>query len=98
MDHQKQITPMDPYDQSIPIEKILGQDKKWKDTVKLVSFNVNDKDPVSASSVVWLIYNGYVPRMDNHTYQNRRMELPVTWTKGDFYQLPDTGRAWDYLV
>ena len=71
---------MDPYDPSIQIEKILGQEKKWKDAVNLVSVNVIDKDPVSASSVVWLIYNGYVPRMHNHKYQNGRMELLVTWT------------------
>ena len=47
---------------------------------------MKDKDPVSASGVVWLIYNGYVPREDNYTYKNRRMELPEKWTKGDFYQ------------
>ena len=60
MDHQKQMTPIDPYDPSIPIEKSLGQEEKWTDDVNLVSVNVRDKDPVSASSMVWLIYNGYV--------------------------------------
>ena len=63
MDHQKQMTLMDPYDQSIPIEKVLGQEKKWMDAVKLASVAVKDKDPVSTSNVAWLIYNGYVPRI-----------------------------------
>ena len=70
---------------SEPIEKILGQEKKWKDAISLVSVHVRDKDPVSASSVVWMIYNGYVPKKDNYTYKNGRMELPDKWTKGDFY-------------
>ena len=63
------MTPMDPYDQSIPIEKILGQEKKWIDALNLVSVNVKDRDPVSASIVAWLFYNGYVPRIGNHIYQ-----------------------------
>ena len=57
MDHLKQITLMDPYDQSIPIEKVLGQEKKWMDAVKLARVNVNDRDHMSASNVAWLIYN-----------------------------------------
>ena len=62
MDHQKQMTPMDPYDQSIPIEKVLGQESKWMDACKLASVNGKDRDPVSASNVAWLIYNGHVPK------------------------------------
>ena len=75
---------MDPLDQSIPIEKILGQEKKWKEALSLVSVHVRDKDPVSASSVVWMIYNGYIPKKDDYSYKNTRMELPGTWNKGDF--------------
>ena len=52
---------MDPYYQRIPIEKVLGQEKKWTDAVKLASVNVKDRDPLSASNVAWLIYNGCVP-------------------------------------
>ena len=77
---------MDPYDKSIPIEKVLGQEKKWTDAVKLASVTVKDKDPVSASNAAWLIYNGYVPRIRDHSYQQRRLELPQTWSEGDFYQ------------
>ena len=55
------MTPMDPYYQRIPIEKVLGQEEKWMDAVKSASVNVKDRDPVSASNVAWLIYNGCVP-------------------------------------
>ena len=61
MDQHAQKTQMDPYNQSIPIEKVLAQEKKWTDAVKLASVNVKDRDPLSASNVAWLIYNGCVP-------------------------------------
>ena len=83
------MTLMDPYDQSIPIEKVLGQEKKWRDAVNTAIVNIKDKDPVSASNVAWLIYNGYVPRIrdpPSHSYQQGRLSLPLPWTKGDFYQ------------
>ena len=35
------MTPIDPYDPSIPIEKSLGQEEKWTDDVNLVSVNVS---------------------------------------------------------
>ena len=85
---------MDPYDQCILIEKVFGQENKWTDAVKLASVNAKDKDPVSASNVAWLIYYGYVPRIGDHTYQQGKLELPKTWTKGDFYQ---ETRHWESL-
>ena len=85
---------MDPYNQNIPIEKVLGEEKKWMDAVKLSSVNVKDRDPESASNAAWLIFNGYVPRIENHVYQLGRLELPNTWTKGDFYQAT---RHWESL-
>ena len=85
---------MDPLDQSILIEKILGQEKKWKDAISLVSVHVLDKESLSASSVLWMIYNGYIPNKDDNSYKNRRMELLDKWTKGDFYQAT---RHWEYL-
>ena len=48
---------MDSYNQSIPIERVLGQEEKWTDPVKLASIAVKNKDPVTASNVAWLIYN-----------------------------------------
>ena len=89
-----QTTQMDPYDQSIPIEKVLGQEKKWTDAVKLATVVIQDRDPVSASSIVWLIYNGYVPMIRDHSYQQGRFALPTTWAKGDFYQAT---RHWESL-
>ena len=77
---------MDPHDQSIPIEKVSGQEKKWMDAVKLASVAVKDKDPVSASNVAWLIYNGYVPRIRDDSYQKVRLELQQTLSKVDIYQ------------
>jgi hypothetical protein len=49
---------------------------------------------VSVRNVAWLIYNGYVPRIGDHTYQQGRLELPKTWTKGDFIQAT---RHWESL-
>ena len=85
-------TPMDSYDQSIPIEQVL--EKKWMDAVKLASVAIKDKDPVSASDVAWLIHNGYIPRIRDHNYQQGRLELPQTWSKGDVYQATN---HWDNL-
>ena len=78
MDQYTQKALMDPYDQSISIEQVLGQEKKWVDAVKLASVAIKDKDPVSASDVVWLIHNGYLPRITDHKYQLGRLELPQT--------------------
>ena len=63
---------MDPYDQSIPTEQVLGQEKKWVDTVKLASVAIMDKDPVSASDVAWLIHNGYIPLFKRSQAPTRR--------------------------
>ena len=64
--------------------------------MKLASVAAKDKDPVSASNVAWLIYNGYIPRrIRDHSYKQGRLELPKTWTKGDFYQAT---RHWEDLL
>ena len=57
---------MDPYDTRVAIDKILVQEKKWLDAMNTSSIAGKDKDPVSASCVVWLISNGYVPRIGDH--------------------------------
>ena len=62
--------------------------------MKLAIVAIKDRDPVSASSVAWLIFNGYVPRIRDHSYQQGRLELPPTWAKGDFYQAT---RHWESL-
>ena len=66
--------------------KILGQEKEWADAVKLASVTSKDRNPVFANNVVWLIHNGYTPRMSDHQYQQGSLVLPPGWAKGDFYQ------------
>ena len=85
---------MDPLDQRIPIEQVLGpnlgQEKKWLDrhldVVKILSVTLKDRNPVFATNVVWLIHNGYIPPMSDHQYQRGNLVLPTSWVKGDFYQ------------
>ena len=76
---------MDPLDQRISIEQVLGQEKKWMDAVKLASVTQKDRDPVFANNVVWLIHNGYIPPMSDHQYEQGRLVLPPAWAKSDFY-------------
>ena len=77
---------MDPYDSRILIDKILSQGKKWYDAINTASVTMKDKDPVSASCVVWVISNGYFPRINDHESQGGILKLPATWDRGDFYQ------------
>ena len=68
MDQPTQKLQIDPLDQRNTIEKLLEQEKKWLDVSRIASVTPKDKDPVFATSVVWLIYNGYIPRMSDHRY------------------------------
>ena len=43
---------MDPLDQRIAIEQVLGQEKKWADAVKLASVTPKERNPVFANKVV----------------------------------------------
>ena len=85
---------MDPLDQLIPIEQVLGQEMKWLDVVRIASVTPKNRDPEFASSVVWLIHNGYIPRMSDHQYHRGNLVLPTSWVKGDFYQSTD---YWEHL-
>ena len=77
---------MDPYDPRLTIDEVLRHEKKWFDAMNTSSVTLKDKDPVSASCVVWLISNGYVPRISDHESQGGILKLPASWEKGDFYQ------------
>ena len=77
---------MDPYDTRITIDKVLVQKKKWLDAMNTSSIALKDRDPVSASCVVWVVSNGYVPRISDHQSQGGILKLPDTWKRGDFYQ------------
>ena len=85
---------MAPLGQRIPIEQVLGQEKKWLDVVRVASVTPKDKDPVFATSTVWLIHNRHIPRMSDHQYHWGNLVLPVHWVKGYFYQSTD---YWEYL-
>ena len=43
------------------------------------------KDPVFATSVVWLIGQGYILQFGNHQYHQGELVL-VNWKKGDVYR------------
>ena len=68
MDQSTQKLLMDPLYSRINIELVLEQERKWMDTLKIASFTSNGKDPIFATSVVWLIEHGYVPQMEDHHY------------------------------
>ena len=78
---------MDPLDQRNTIEQLLEQEKKCLDVVRIASVTPKDKDPVFATSVAWLIHNGYIPRMSDH--QRGKLVLPVHWVQGYLYQSTD---------
>ena len=77
---------MDPHDPRITIDEVLRHKKKWIDAMNTSSVTLKHKDPVSASCVVWVISNGYVPRIIDHESQGGILKLPASWEKGDFYQ------------
>ena len=89
---------MDPFDQRIPIEQVLGQEKKWLDVVKIASVPQKDRNHLFATNVVWLIHNGYIPSMSDHQCQRGKLQvvLPQGWAKGNFYQSVITGSIWVY--
>ena len=84
-----QKPPMDPLDQRIPVEQVLGREKTWMDVVKIARVTQKDRNPVFATNVVWLIHNGYIPRMSDHQYQRGNLVLPTGWAKGGSYQSTD---------
>ena len=81
---------MDPLDPRNTIESLLDQEKKWMDILLCVT---KIKDPVFATSVVWLIGHGYIPKMTDHRYYLGKLVLPVAWRKGDFYQATEHWEA-----
>ena len=80
-------------DQENTIEHLLGQEKTWLDVLRVACVTPKNKDPVFATSVVWLIENGYIPKMADHRYHRGKLALPVTWRKGDYYQATDHWEA-----
>jgi hypothetical protein len=48
------------------------------------------RKPVFCTSVVWLIWNGYIPQIEDHHYHQGELVL-VNWRKGGFH-CTDLGR------
>ena len=66
---------MDPLDPRVNIEQLLEQERKWMDGVKIACVIPKERDPVFATSVVWLIGQGYIPEISDHQYQNGELVL-----------------------
>ena len=61
--------------------------------LRVACVTLKNKDPVFATSVVWLIGNGYIPKLTDHQYHWGKLVLPMLWTKGDFYQATEYWEA-----
>ena len=63
------------------------------DVLRVACVTPKNKDPVFATSVVWLIGYGYIPKMTDHQYQRGKRVLPVTWVKRDYCQTTEDWEA-----
>ena len=52
---------MDLLDARITLEMVIEQERKLGDTLRVASVTVKGRDPISATSVVWLVESGYIP-------------------------------------
>jgi hypothetical protein len=77
-------TLMDLLDSSITLEMVIKQERKFRDTLRVASKLVKEKDPISASCVVWLTENGYIPEYRDHIYHEGELVLP-NWNMECFY-------------
>ena len=68
-----QKAPMDPLDPRNNIELVLEQEREMMDSLKIACVTPKEKDPVFATSVVWLIRQGYIPEIGNHHYHNSEL-------------------------
>ncbi len=55
MDQSAIKTLMDPLDSRITLKMVIEQERKPRDTLRVASVTVKVKDPVSATSGVWLV-------------------------------------------
>ena len=56
-----QIDPLDPRNN---IDLLLEQERKWMDSLKIACVTPQNKEPVFATCVAWLIGQGYVSLPD----------------------------------
>ena len=71
---------MDPLDTRINIKLVLEQERQWMDSLKIACVTCKCKGPVFATSVVWLIRQGYIPEIRDHSYHQGDLVL-VNWRK-----------------
>ncbi len=75
---------MDQLDSRITMEMVIEQEKKLTDILRVASVTVKGRDPISATSVVWLVESGYIPHFGDHIFQEGELVLP-DWNMGCFY-------------
>ncbi len=75
---------MDPLDSRNSIEIVLEKERKMMDILRVASVTVKGKDPIFATSVVWLFGNGHIPEFRDHVYHEGELVLPDL-RMGDFY-------------
>jgi hypothetical protein len=77
---------MDSLDKRKMVELGLEQFRKWMDVLGTACITSKGKEPVLATTVVWLIWNGQIQQImieDQHYHQGEL--VLVNWRKGDFY-------------
>ena len=82
MDQSTQKTPTNPFDTRTNIELVLEQERRWMDILKIACVTPKGKDPVFATVVVSLIEHGYIPKIEDHHYNQGELAL-INWKKGD---------------
>ncbi len=76
---------MDLLDSRITLDMVIEQQRKLRDTLRVTNLTVKERDPISASSAVWLPENGYIPEFTDHVYHESELALQ-DWNMGCFYR------------
>ena len=83
---------MDLLDSRINIELIIKQDKKVMDILRVASVPVKGKDPVFATSVVW-ISSWIDPQFEDQEFHEGELVL-INWRMGHLICSRMIGRRW----
>jgi hypothetical protein len=67
-----------------------GHQAKLRDTLRVAGVTVKGRDPISATSVVWMMENGYIPEFRDHQYHGGELVLP-DWNMGWYYRQTSLG-------
>jgi hypothetical protein len=66
------------------MEIVIEQERKLRDTLRVASVTLKGRDPISATSGVWLVETGYIPMYEDHIFHDCELVLP-DWNMGWFY-------------